>query len=259
MKTKNVNLDDVVFEERNKNYGAFLLRKSYNKNVAIALFLALLFFFFVIAYPLLAGLTDNISSKIETKVDCNFTELSEPPEKQEIQLPELPEPLPVERYTVPILVDSAVIDDDGGLADLMYNTQNGTPPDIGDGGIIVVKEPEKNSPIEPISNNEVFLNVQEMPEFIGGIEKMHEYLSKNIVYPQIAKDNGIKGKVHVKFVVEKDGSISNVTLLNDIGGGCGEEALRVINSMPKWRPGKQNSTTVRVWFVLPIHFDLIEK
>ena len=111
-----------------------------------------------------------------------------------------------------------------------------------------------------VHHPEVKMDNQEVekPEFPNGINSLREKIAELFYADGICCDDK-ELNTTLKFVVEKDGSISNVTLLNDIGGGCGEEALRVINSMPKWRPGKQNSTTVRVWFVLPIHFDLIEK
>ena len=85
---------------------------------------------------------------------------------------------------------------------------------------------------------------------------MFEYLYSNIKYPQVAKENNITGKVFLTFVVEKDGSIAGAKILRDIGGGCGQEALRVVKSMPKWSPGKQRGKPVRVQFNLPVVFDL---
>ncbi|MCR4811432.1 MAG: energy transducer TonB [Bacteroidales bacterium] len=94
------------------------------------------------------------------------------------------------------------------------------------------------------------------PEFAGGEAKLYEYLGENIRYPDIARDGGITGKVLVKFVVEKDGSITNISVMRDIGGGCGEEAKRVVRGMPKWKPGKVGGRTVRSQFILPISFVL---
>lgn len=107
-----------------------------------------------------------------------------------------------------------------------------------------------------ISDDEVYNIVETDPEFPGGLEALYRYLSNNIHYPQLARDNGITGKVYVTFVVEKDGSITNVRILRDIGGGCGDEAIRVVKSMPRWSPGKQRGKPVRVQFNLPVGFDL---
>ena len=85
---------------------------------------------------------------------------------------------------------------------------------------------------------------------------MMKFLADNIVYPQQAKDNKIEGRVFVSFVVEKDGSISNIKVLRDIGGGCGAEVVRVVKLMPKWKPGTQKGKPVRVQFNLPVQFTM---
>ena len=103
---------------------------------------------------------------------------------------------------------------------------------------------------------EIFKVVEEMPEFPGGSAKLMEYIQKNIKYPMMARESDIQGRVFVNFVVEPDGSISNVAVLRGIGGGCDEEAVRVVNSMPKWKPGKQRGSAVRVSYTVPIIFKL---
>ena len=109
---------------------------------------------------------------------------------------------------------------------------------------------------EEVVEQEIFQIVEEMPSFPGGDAKMLEYVAKNVKYPQIARESGIQGRVFVNFVVEPDGSVSNVKVLRGIGGGCDEEAVRVVKSMPKWRPGKQRGKAVRVSFNLPVNFKL---
>lgn len=109
---------------------------------------------------------------------------------------------------------------------------------------------------DEIEEEEVFMVVEEMPEFPGGTAKLYEYLQNNLKYPMGARENDIQGKVFVNFVVEKDGSISNVKVLRGIGGGCDEEAVRVVQSLPKFNPGKQRGNPVRVQYTLPIVFKL---
>ena len=109
---------------------------------------------------------------------------------------------------------------------------------------------------EEVQEQEIFQIVEEMPSFPGGEAKLMEYVAKNIKYPQIARETGIQGRVFVGFVVEPDGSISNVKLLRGIGGGCDEEAMRVIKSLPKWKPGKQRGKAVRVSYQIPVFFKL---
>ena len=109
---------------------------------------------------------------------------------------------------------------------------------------------------EEVVEEEVLKVVEQMPEFPGGAAKMMEYISKNIVYPTYAFDNGIQGRVFVSFVVERDGSISNVKAMRGIGFGCDEEAIRVIQSMPKWIPGRQRGETVRCSYIIQILFKM---
>ncbi len=116
--------------------------------------------------------------------------------------------------------------------------------------IVAVEEEEE------AAEEEIFTIVETNPSFPGGDKKMYEYLGKNMKYPPIAQDNNIQGRVYVSFVVEKNGAITDVRVLRGIGGGCDEEAIRVVKSMPSWSPGKQRGKSVRVRFNLPIVFKL---
>lgn len=109
---------------------------------------------------------------------------------------------------------------------------------------------------EVVEEAPIFMVVESMPEFPGGTENLYKYLGENIKYPQMAKESGIQGIVYVTFVVEKDGSVTDVLVLRGIGGGCDEEAIRVVESMPKWNPGKQRGKSVRVQYNLPVKFIL---
>jgi protein TonB len=105
-------------------------------------------------------------------------------------------------------------------------------------------------------DDEVFVVVEEQAEFPGGLDSMYAYIVKNLKYPELAKEKGIEGRVFVNFIIEKDGSISNVKILRGIGGGCEEAAVEMVKNMPKWKPGKQRGKPVRFQFVLPIKFEL---
>ena len=107
-----------------------------------------------------------------------------------------------------------------------------------------------------VVDQEILQIVEEMPSYPGGERALLEYVAKNIKYPQIARETGIQGRVFVGFVVEPDGSVSNVKILRGIGGGCDEEAMRVIKSLPKWKPGKQRGKAVRVSYQIPVVFKL---
>jgi protein TonB len=123
-------------------------------------------------------------------------------------------------------------------------------------------EVQEYKPVEDLGNEEeaeevqIFTVVESMPSFPGGEAARIEYLNNNIKYPQMARESGIQGRVFVTFVVERDGSVTDVKVLRGIGGGCDEEAVRVIQNMPKWEPGKQRGKPVRVQFNMPILFKL---
>jgi protein TonB len=132
--------------------------------------------------------------------------------------------------------------------------------------LLIDVEADENTEIEeyiPIEVDEeiveeapIFTVVESMPEFKGGMAKLYTYLGNNIKYPVMAKESGIQGKVYVTFVVERDGSITDVRVLRGIGGGCDEEAIRVVAGMPSWKPGKQRGKPVRVQYNLPVRFTL---
>ncbi|HEY9083567.1 MAG TPA: energy transducer TonB [Vicingaceae bacterium] len=105
----------------------------------------------------------------------------------------------------------------------------------------------------------VFVIVEEMPEFPGGKDSLYKFLGANIVYPNKAKKDGIEGKVYVNFTIEKDGTINKVKVLRSVHPLLDEEAIRVVESFPKWKPGKQKGKTVRVSYNLPLNFVLNKK
>jgi protein TonB len=165
------------------------------------------------------------------------------------QQEELPPPPPPEAPEV--TTEFEVVEDDAEIkTELVVNAE--------------VTDETKNIEITPVKIEEeeeeeetqIFTVVENDPEFPGGMEALYKYLRDNIKYPQLARDNNITGKVYVTFVVERDGSIANPRVLKDIGGGCGAEAIRVVKSMPKWKPGKQRGKAVRVQFNLPVSFNL---
>ncbi len=124
----------------------------------------------------------------------------------------------------------------------------------GRNGAIVVAT--KNAIRAKFLTDEVYTVVEESPAFPGGNKEMYQYISKNLKYPKEAQRNNIKGKVFLKFVVRKDGSISDISILQGIGYGCEEEAMRIIEMMPKWNPGKENGVSVDTYFTMPISFVL---
>jgi protein TonB len=105
-------------------------------------------------------------------------------------------------------------------------------------------------------NDEIFVTVEEIPDYPGGGEAMRKFLADHLKYPEMAKSANIQGTVFIAFVVEKDGRMSDIKVVRGIGGGCDEESVRVLKMMPKWKPGKQREQPVRVSFGIPIQFRL---
>ncbi len=170
--------------------------------------------------------------------DLEMTEIT----KQEEQKPQ---PVEMPKQTTQL----EIVQDDVEVEDIEINAEVDQQEVIEEYVPVEVEE-------EEVQEQEIFQIVEEMPSFPGGEAKLMEYVAKNIKYPQIARETGIQGRVFVGFVVEPDGSISNVKLLRGIGGGCDEEAMRVIKSLPKWKPGKQRGKAVRVSYQIPVFFKL---
>ncbi len=168
-------------------------------------------------------------------------------EMVEITKQEEPKPQPVEMPKQTTQLE--IVQDDVEVEDIEINAEIDQTEVMEEYVPVEVEE-------EEVVEAEVFTIVEEMPGYPGGDLKMYEYLGKNIKYPQIARESGIQGRVFVNFVVEPDGSVSNVKVLRGIGGGCDEEAIRVVKSMPKWKPGKQRGKAVRVSYTLPVVFKL---
>jgi periplasmic protein TonB len=158
-----------------------------------------------------------------------------------------PPPAPVKQVVkINIVDDNVTVDDDIDIdveADQNTEVQEYVAP---------VKTEEEESAEEA----QIFMVVESMPEYPGGEAALYSFLAENIKYPQMAKESGIQGRVFVTFVVERDGRVTDVRVLRGIGGGCDEEAVRVVESMPKWTPGKQRGKSVRVQYNLPVKFTL---
>ncbi len=186
---------------------------------------------------------DKVDDTISTQVVSNFEEEIVQITKRE-EPPPPPKPEPVTTL-IEIVEDDVIVEDD-----ILVSTEADQSTEVD----VYVAPIETGEQI--VQEEEIFTIVEEQPGFPGGEEARIKFIAQNTKYPQIAKENGIEGKVFVTFVVEKDGSIANIKLLRDIGGGCGEEAIRVVKSMPKWIPGKQRGQAVRVQFNMPISFVL---
>jgi len=204
----------------------------------IGLIIALLVVFVAFEYKSYDKITVDIASRA---VDDTPEEII-PITEQKVKPPPPPPPKQVTKIT--IVEDDVEVEDDIEIdveADDDSEMEEYIPQEIEE---------------EEIVEAEIFTVVEAMPEFPGGMGKLMAYLGNNIKYPPLAKESGIQGRVFINFVVEPDGSISNVKVLRGIGGGCDEEAIRVVEAMPKWKPGMQRGKPVRVSYNLPVKFTL---
>lgn len=265
---------DILFDNRNKDYGAYDLRRKYDKRVRNAVMgmagiLTLVIGGYTISTRLVAS--DNDKFIVKDYIHTPVMENIPPPIEQPPVIP--PPPAHTPPPAAAPTVDNAIftIDRDENVrpedevpknADLegkaigvanIDGDPNGVDFGVPEGtsgtGVVVLPPAEKKE--------ERFDIVQIMPQFPGGEEALAKFLSKNIRYPSLAADNGVSGIIFVRFVVGKDGSILEVeTIGAKKGAGLEEEAMRVIRKMPKWKPGRQNGENVMVNFNLPVNFKL---
>lgn len=178
---------------------------------------------------------------IQVQVDHAPEEII-PITKQEVKPP--PPPPPAQITIINIVEDDVLVEDE-----IVIDVETDQTTEIPDFVPVVEEE-------EEVEELEIFTVVESMPEFPGGDAARMKFLQENIKYPQLARESGIQGTVYVTFVVETNGKVTDVKVLRGIGGGCDEEAVRVIQSMPRWVPGKQRGKPVRVQFNMPIRFTL---
>ncbi len=164
------------------------------------------------------------------------------------QLPEPPPPPPPPQELV--IEQLTIVEDNQQETNIDFSTEATEDTRISQRDIVQVKEEEV------VEEPEIFLVVEEQPEFPGGMTKLMEYLRNNIKYPQIAKENGIQGKVFVSFVVDPNGKVTRIKVVRGVDPALDAEAIRVVENMPPWKPGKQRGKPVYVQYNLPINFQL---
>lgn len=256
-------LDDIVFQNKNKVYGAYNLRVGYLKTINRAFYIGTAVFVFGLAVP-------TLYAKLKPKNDVEipgvliFEKLPEPPvETPPVVIPPPPVDVPDVPTTKYLELEIVPVEDVEELpptvedlkdAPPSFETKVGNPDEIPD---VIDETPKKEEVVEikPVEKEEVVF-VEQQAFFIGGNSEMTKFLQKNLKYPRQASNAGISGKVFLSFIVDKYGEISDVTVLKGIGFGCDEEAMRVVKEMPKWSPGKQSGRAVKSRFNLPIVFAL---
>ncbi|GAA4378112.1 TonB family protein [Hymenobacter koreensis] len=261
--------EDIVFEGRNKAYGAYVLRRLYNKHIARAFFVAAILFLLMIFGPVIARMLTP-KEEVAEKPKVSEVVLEAPPLDKTTPPPPPPPPtappppppkLSTIKFTPPVVKkDEEVtkpeeIPDQEELEDKVVATETvkgntDNPIDLSGLG------DEGNKAVEEVVEQKVYQYVEQMPTPPGGMEGLMQYLGKNIKYPSLALRNQVEGKVFVNFVVGPTGQITDVKVTKGIGAGCDEEAVRVISKMPAWAPGKQNGRAVSVSYTVPVTFTI---
>jgi len=266
METKTVvprSFDDLVFENRNKDYGAYVIRRSYDDNVNKAFFLTILAgIFLAVTSFAISFVTGGKNSLPELPEAPNIvTFFTEKKIEQNKKAEEVKQPVKrVPEKVIPVVTTDPVPDTEPvepTEAVVSTPTDSGTAGDalqpddgIGNaGGTSVGVTPIEEEP-------KIFISVQKMPKFPGGEKALMRFLQDNLKYPRKAAANEIQGNVFVSFVIGTDGKVIATDIISGISRECDEEAKRVILAMPHWEPGLQNQTPVMVRMVLPIKFRL---
>ena len=281
---KTATFNDIIFEHRNKQYGAYVIRNQYETAMRKATVSAVALFLLLICVPLLAA---KFSTKEEEHlIETTFCPMSFdfPPKTPPKALSKPPAPLPPQvpkqttfKYVVPVIVkdntpiekeDALTLPPDNAIAGAKTQTgtetgaMNGTEDANGDNTTItdklplVVVEKPKTTAAAVDTTTYTLVMIEQQPTFPNGEAALFKYFANNLKYPAMARESSIEGTVYVQFTIAKDGSITGTKVLRGIGGGCNEEAMRVINAMPNWKPGRQQGNAVKVKYTLPIKFKL---
>jgi periplasmic protein TonB len=244
--------DEIIFRNRNMEYGAYDLRRRYKSAASFSIMGVSAFFILLIlliynSMPKDASAEPDriifISVTPERLIDPN--NLVRPEVKRPVSQPDLP------KYVPPKVVDDSV-----NTANTMMT--NDLASTFVKNGIVTenVDSVMKDIAPDPVKSDEIFFSSQEPPIFPGGPAALQKYIVENTKYPQEAIEINLQGRVIVKFAVMSDGSVSRVEILRGINPLLDQEAARVVSTLPKWKPAKQNGIPVSLWFTVPVTFQL---
>jgi len=247
--------DDIVFEVRNKEYGAYSLRKRYNRNVLISLLIGILILGTAVITPYInAKALEKSKKRAERQVEIKMENLNTPAEQ--VAPPPPPPPPPADvvqqaRYVPPVVVDSVKPEEN---VKLMSADQANT--EVKNDVVVEEGQQAKEEVQEVEAEPEPFVVVEEMPMFPGGDAALLLYIGEHTNYPEVAKENNIQGRVIVRFCVTSKGGVNQVSVLKGVDPELDKEAVRVVGTLPTFKPGKQGGKPVPVWYMVPITFTL---
>lgn len=273
---KDINLNssewrDIVFEGKNKSYGAYELRKSSSKRHVVAFIVVLVFVGVVAALPafLDAVKAGQKQAGIEEAFELsNIANVEEQvPEENIIRQETAPPPPPLKatiQFTPPVITEDSKVNEDKEMKSIEELNEKkdiqisiATVEGTNDKNAVDIAELKEHKVIvEEKEPEKPFVSVEQMPQFPGGDSELMKFIGSNLKYPTIAAENGIEGRVVIRFVVGKDGNVSDVQVVRSLDPSCDKEAVRVVKTMPKWVPGKQNGRNVPVYYTLPVLFKL---
>lgn len=254
---------DILFTGRNKEYGAYQTRKDSSKRHIYAVIITILIAFIGIYTP--KAIKSVIPKKEIRNVEVTALSSLQIEEKKidpakEIKVEEIKPVKATIRFTPPVIKADAEVSDTQVMktvdelnvtkAAISTSDQQGVFNDPDAVDVDALNQIVEDTVAPPL------LVVEQMPSYPGGDGELRKYLAEQIKYPDVARDNGIQGRVFVQFVVNTKGKITNAIVVRGIDPSCDKEALRVVNTMPNWTPGRQNGIPVRVQFTIPINFVL---
>lgn len=266
----NTSINDIVFENRNKNYGAYFLRKLYGNHINTAVIIAASSFALLLTFPIIYKKFFAEEKKeekleiVEVKLEeINIAHPEVPPPPQQFTAP--PPKIDMVKFVPPVVKpDEEVKDEDEPpTEDELKDSNPGDKTQDGEKLNTVVESGtgsgEGTTPPPPPKPVEIATWVPEMPQFPGGPAEYLKYLKKHVRYPGRALDNEIEGTLKISFVVNSDGTLGDFKVLKGLGYGLDEEAIRVFKGMPAWKPGKQNGNATPVRLVYPVAFDISDE
>jgi periplasmic protein TonB len=255
-----LDFDDLLFEKRNRSYGAYQLRKKYNSVVMAGIIMACLLISSAVILPfVISPHNDKVLSGDISFVSVSTQELQPPIDDIVVPPPPPPSHAPqmqeIVKYVPPVVVDTVLPQEKPTAATDEVIAQPNTDENIESGSLGPGNEFSTGQ--EGVATDDAFFIVEVMPSFKGGdINKFREWVMKRTNYPQAAIENRIQGKVYITFIVETDGSVSNVTIVKGVHPLIDNEAMRTIQSSPKWSPGLQRGQPVRVRYSMSLSFSL---
>jgi protein TonB len=252
-----LDFDDLLFKSRNRDYGAYQLRKKYNSVVIAGIIIASSLLSLSVILPFIfRPKDDNVLNGNRSYTQLKMENL-EPPQEEIYVPPSPPPPLAVHveeiiKYVPPVVVDSIPPTEKTLLStdEYLNQTSNEKVDVTGTGNSDDLMFGQEGS-----ATDEPFFLVEVMPSFKGGgLDKFRDWVTKRTNYPQAAYDRKIRGTVMLTFIVEKDGSVSNVKVVKGVDPLLDNEALKAISESPKWTPGLQRGEPARVRFLIPLNF-----